>query len=251
LHTAKSDRIELTNGCVCCAMTGDLFFAIGDMLDRRPRPDHLIVEASGIADPAKIAMVARTEPELLYGGILTVVDGENFASHLGEARISDQVRSQVRCADFLAVSKVPVPDAPTRTALQDLGVSHWLQSEDTHALTALLGARPEPPRAAAAAVPHPDYVTWASEHPSPVSKPELTARLVQPPRGLLRVKGLLPSSDGGFWEVHLVGTTFDIAHRQEADAPGLVVIGLDGLVTPDEIAHWWDGSAGGAPGHGP
>ncbi|MBY6059323.1 hypothetical protein KUV33_23170 [Leisingera daeponensis] len=43
------DTIELTNGCICCTISGDLFYAIGDTLGRRPRPDHVIVEATGIS----------------------------------------------------------------------------------------------------------------------------------------------------------------------------------------------------------
>jgi len=49
LHSASEDTISLTNGCVCCTMSGDLFFTIGDLLDRSPRPDHILIEASGTA----------------------------------------------------------------------------------------------------------------------------------------------------------------------------------------------------------
>ncbi|MEY8840033.1 GTP-binding protein, partial [Cribrihabitans sp. XS_ASV171] len=76
------DTIALTNGCVCCTMGADLFMALGDALDRRPRPDHLVIEASGIADPAAIANAAKAEPELSYAGIVTLVDGENGATLL-------------------------------------------------------------------------------------------------------------------------------------------------------------------------
>ena len=55
IAAASSDTLTLSNGCVCCTMGADLFMAMGDALDRRPRPDHLVIEASGVADPAKIA----------------------------------------------------------------------------------------------------------------------------------------------------------------------------------------------------
>ena len=56
--------------------------AIGDVLDGDMRPDHIVIEASGIADPAKIANVAVAEPDLVYQGIITVVDGANILDQL-------------------------------------------------------------------------------------------------------------------------------------------------------------------------
>ena len=87
LKSAGSDTLELTNGCVCCTMGADLYMALGRALDREPRPDHLVIEASGIADPKKIANAARAEPEMEYGGIALVVDGENFTALASDALI--------------------------------------------------------------------------------------------------------------------------------------------------------------------
>ena len=60
--------------------------AVGDVLDRSDRPDHLIVEASGIGNPARIANLALAEPELRYSGIVTVVDGVQFPAFANEPR---------------------------------------------------------------------------------------------------------------------------------------------------------------------
>ena len=95
LASATDDRMELTNGCVCCTMGADLFLAIGDVLDRPEHPDHLLIEASGIADPAKIAQVAKAEPDLTYGGIVTVVDGLNIAALLADTQIAPQIETQI------------------------------------------------------------------------------------------------------------------------------------------------------------
>lgn len=240
LASASADTIELTNGCVCCAMTGDLFFAIGDMLDRDQRPDHLIIEASGIADPAKIAGVARAEPDLRYGGIVTLVDGINFTAQLKAPRIADQVRSQVVGADFVSITKTREPDPATRAALLDLGVSHWLDASDAEAIAEILRARPDPSVARSARGSHPGYVTWALEDPPATSGPALRDALSRAPEGVLRIKGLLPAMEGGFLEAHLVGRTVDVTRHETEKSTGLVAIGLDGLVTSEEIAAWWD-----------
>ena len=62
--SADGDTINLANGCACCSMGGDLFNALVDVLDRSPPPQYLLIEASGVADPARIANIARAEPDL-------------------------------------------------------------------------------------------------------------------------------------------------------------------------------------------
>ncbi|NBR90236.1 MAG: GTP-binding protein, partial [Rhodobacteraceae bacterium] len=105
ITAADGDTLTLSNGCVCCTMGSDLFMAMGDALDRRPRPDHLVIEASGVADPAKIADAARTEPEMSYGGIAVVVDAENWPALADDPLIGAQLQDQVRVADMLLISK--------------------------------------------------------------------------------------------------------------------------------------------------
>ena len=63
LQRAAEDTLTLTNGCICCTMGADLFLALGDALDRRPRPDLLVIEASGVAHPRNIAEAAKAEPD--------------------------------------------------------------------------------------------------------------------------------------------------------------------------------------------
>ena len=70
LASSSEDTIALTNGCVCCTMSADLFVAVGKVLERAQKPDHLIVEASGIGNPARIANLALAEPELLKTTVL-------------------------------------------------------------------------------------------------------------------------------------------------------------------------------------
>ncbi len=55
IAAADGDTITLTNGCVCCRIGSDLMTALWSVRDRQDPPEHLIIEASGIADPAPIA----------------------------------------------------------------------------------------------------------------------------------------------------------------------------------------------------
>ena len=92
LESADDDTVTLSNGCICCTMGTELMYALADACDRRPRPDALVIEASGVAQPEKIATAAHAEPEMRYGGIVTLADAANLAGLLEDREIGEQVR---------------------------------------------------------------------------------------------------------------------------------------------------------------
>ena len=240
LKSAGEDTIELTNGCVCCTMSGDLFFAIGDLLDRSPRPDHILVEASGIADPAKIAAVSLAERDLRYSGIVTVADGLNVAAYLADPRIGVQVMGQLRAADLIVISKGETTEVVS--ILQNEGLKAWTNAADLTTITAtLFGNVPLTVSPVLASSTHPAYVQWSEAFPTAMSREKLEARLADHPPGLLRFKALLPSTSGTFWEAHIVGSGRDIRERQSADTLGVVAIGLGDMLSSDDLQSWWCG----------
>ncbi len=110
------DVLELAGGCVCCKVDtkNDLWDGIGDIV-RRAAPDHVVLETTGIAEPAAIldglvrvpdAVRDRIQP----AGVVCVVDAESSAAAI-EAR--EEARAQAACADRVLISKLDVatPDA--------------------------------------------------------------------------------------------------------------------------------------------
>ncbi len=227
LKTANEDRIELTNGCVCCTMGADLFMAIGDVLDRPERPDHLLIEASGIGDPARIAQAALTEPDLAHGGTVTLVDGLTWDALSTDPQIGPQIRAQRDVADLVLTTKTAA--LPGTTGLDTL----------TDPAPLLLGLRPiTTPRQVSA--PHPAYRSWTTTTAAPMDLSALRAHLAARPPGLFRLKGWLPAPGGGCWEIHCVGPTIDI--RPSDPAPTrLIGIGLATALSPQEADLWWQG----------
>ena len=136
LIEASGDGItELSNGCICCDLRDDLEVAVSRLARRRDF-DHLVVESSGISEPAPVARLfttgAASAPYRL-DTLVTVVDAANFRSTLaddevvttedlrrkrpgqaereGEVRpLSDLLVAQVECADVLLVNKCDVAD---------------------------------------------------------------------------------------------------------------------------------------------
>ena len=57
----NGNTISLANGCICCSIGDNLVEALVDLTRQRSLPDHIIIEASGVADPARIAELARLD----------------------------------------------------------------------------------------------------------------------------------------------------------------------------------------------
>lgn len=254
LASADEDTVALTNGCVCCTMGADLFLAIGDVLDRKRRPDHLIVEASGIANPAKIAAVAACEPELVHAGIVTVFDGVNGLSLLDDPLIADQIRSQIEVADLITISKEPSAGVIDRIRLS-APTGEIVPSERIAALTldrpvlAPEGAEPRPESSASKEAferpspAHPEYVSWHASGDIAFGRAGLEHRLARRPPGLYRLKGFVRESgiigESKTFEVQVTGRRISIKSAPSHAQSGIVAIGIEGRITEEEIDRWW------------
>lgn len=76
-----SGVIELSNGCVCCQMNNDLLGSVLSMASANDRPDHIVIEASGIAQPLGITAALHDEllaPHVVVESVIAVVDAEAY-----------------------------------------------------------------------------------------------------------------------------------------------------------------------------
>lgn len=112
LERLDDDIVLLKSGCICCTIRGDLKAALLDLHGRRangraPDFDRMIVETTGLADPAPIAATVVADPVLRHafrlGNIVTVVDAVNGGETL--ATYGESV-AQVAVADRIVLSKV-------------------------------------------------------------------------------------------------------------------------------------------------
>ncbi|MFT5115679.1 MAG: G3E family GTPase [Parasphingorhabdus sp.] len=106
IDNRENATLSLKNGCVCCTMSDDLGQSIGTILDLPEPVDHILVEASGVSIPGRIADVAIVSRELSPGGTIVLVDGASILHQLSDKWIADTVISQLQSADVLLVSKL-------------------------------------------------------------------------------------------------------------------------------------------------
>ncbi len=202
---------ELLNGCICCTLVGPFFSAIDEII-ATIKPDRIIIESAGTADPASLALMVEQHPKLLRDGVIGVIDVLNFT---GYGNLSGVAQQQAKLTDLLIFNKIeqvsleqkkkivgyvrelnqysPIIEAPagkvsselifgldtaqTQRLLEDTGRSNHEHDHSEHA--------------------HQDGIdafTFATEQL--LDKKELQKTLSTLPNNIFRVKGYARFSDG-------------------------------------------------------
>ena len=239
LISKTEDTLQLTNGCVCCTMGADLYMAIGRVLDMAGRPDHIIVEASGIADPLKIATASHAEPDLTYAGIITLIDGLNIDALLDDPQIGAQVTAQLRSADLLVLSKVERLSAALGARLKDLNPASVIPARQCDIIPPVLLKTDLQIDHKQSMTAHPDYTRWAYSGPCKIPHHELADILKSRPAGLFRVKGFVMGPGGEGRCVQVVGQHVSLSPVSHPAQTRLVGIGLKNAVSASACDDWW------------
>jgi G3E family GTPase len=105
----STETIELANGCVCCTLADGLPSAFERLLSYRPALDTIVVEASGVADPRKVAAYARLVG-LRDARVVVVVDALAIRSLQRDRFVAGEIDRQIRSAALLVVNKRDLVD---------------------------------------------------------------------------------------------------------------------------------------------
>jgi len=112
------EMVELSNGCICCSINGELLDAVYRILDRPEPVDYLVVETTGLADPLPVAMTflgSDLRDATRLDSIITLVDAENFGPEILEGEVA---RAQVVHSDMLLLNKCDLVDEARLEALE-------------------------------------------------------------------------------------------------------------------------------------
>jgi len=103
---SDEEIFEMNNGCICCTVRGDLIRILGRLLKRKDRLDAILIETTGMANPAPVAQTFFTDEEMRekfrIDAIVTVVDAKHILEHLGR---EDEAQKQVAFADVILLNK--------------------------------------------------------------------------------------------------------------------------------------------------
>jgi G3E family GTPase len=118
---------EMNNGCICCTVRGDLIRIIRRLTERaRERPlDCIIIETTGLADPAPVAQTFFVDEFVStvtrLDAIITVVDAKHIIEHLDEEKpegVENEAVEQIAFADKVLLNKIDLVDDATRATVE-------------------------------------------------------------------------------------------------------------------------------------
>ena len=117
VESSEETIIEVMNGCICCTVRGDLTEALDNMHDRIKDFDGVLIETTGLADPAPVAQTffvdERVTERYRLDGIVTVVDAKHIVQHLDEEKpegIENESVEQLAFADRIMLNKIDLVD---------------------------------------------------------------------------------------------------------------------------------------------
>jgi G3E family GTPase len=267
IESREGEMVTLTNGCICCGVSGDFLGELALLRDRDDPPEHVVVEASGVADPGAIVGLGDM-PGYRRDAAVVVADAETVRERAGDDATRLAIMSQLRAADLLVLNKTdlvePAALAETHAWLREIAGPSTAIVETSHGAVpadVALGVHAVGPAAPAhdhAAhehadhdhdhdhghdhPAHPAFETWSWAGEAPISGTGLVEQLKALPDGVVRAKGLLALREDPArrYVLQLVGRRYSIeADRPwgdgESPATQLVVIGLPGSVDPDRL----------------
>ena len=103
--TTDEDMVELSNGCICCSINGELMEAVERVIERPEPLDYIVVETTGLADPLPVAMTflgSELRDQTRLDSIITLIDAENFDNVVLDTEVG---RAQVIYGDILLLNK--------------------------------------------------------------------------------------------------------------------------------------------------
>ena len=264
----SATTIGLRNGCVCCSLAGGLINALSEALALDPRPDHVVVEASGVSDPRRIAQIARIGAGFSPEATVVVVAADQIEALAQDRYVGDTVIAQLAAADLLILNKMDLVDETRKRRVREWLKPHAPRAvliEAQHAkvpIEVMLGPMPRVnreddagPLARTTSLPllSPDsarrrsllgvnesdhtarFATRVFRSATPIDETKLREVLDQLPRGVLRLKGFvrLDSNPQRLCLVQGVGTRWTICEADssvEQDGCALVLIGAKELL---------------------
>ncbi|MGD9481033.1 CobW family GTP-binding protein [Shinella sp. G-2] len=229
IASAEGGLYSLSNGCVCCGLNQGLVEQIEALLAARADIDHIIVEASGVADPARImdtVRYARFAGRLRADAIVVVVDVAGFDA--ARAAASGLADVQVASADILILNKADLAGRAAVDAWRARCVfpdMRLIEATQARVPFDLLFAGPVLARGVVSsfsAEPVNEIAVSATwRHDGVVDLKRVQAVLTGLPASVYRAKGFLHTEGGRCFAVHLVGT------RLTVDAAAWAPEGID------------------------
>jgi G3E family GTPase len=240
--------ITLANGCLCCSIGDSLVTALIEITRRRADFDHMVIETSGIADPARVADLIRIEPDFTLDGVIVLADAASIRDHLTDRYVADTARRQLEGADLIVLNKLDLVEDPAPVLAVLPPVRPVLPARHADVpLDLLFGLAP----AAKPAAPSHDIALrrWHFTARAPLDRTTLREALDALPASVIRVKGIVDLADS--WATQTIAQRVGRRLSLEPGAPwgfvfrrsDIVLLGTPDMPSAEELDRAFMGCA--------
>jgi G3E family GTPase len=222
------NMISIAGGCVCCSYGNDLLLSLMELAKLDPKPNHIILEASGVAIPSAIETSISLIEECYVESIVALVDAEQIRDQLSDKYVADTILAQIQSADLIFANKIDLVKnlsdfncwASNSPPLDScICVSH-----SNIELDVLLGVK-----RVGESNPQGPHINefWSKTYiPGAPLDPKAFAKLLSgSDLKLVRTKGYVKGTDGKTYLIQTVGHRYYIDLSAELKEPGVVLIG--------------------------
>ena len=233
IESQDENVISIAGGCVCCSYGNDLTLALMDMTKLDPPPDHVLLEASGVALPGAIAASVSLLQGYALDGIVVLANAETIEEHARDVYVGDTIERQLSDADLVVLNKTDLVSDAERNRVAD-----WLKTQATQAEIVAAQHGVVPPaillqsfvardRSEKTEQSHRTDVfrTIAVPVDWPVDAIHLAEGLSHPELGVIRAKGFVQTSDGDKKTIQVVARQSSVSEAPQHVATGFVAIG--------------------------
>ncbi len=235
IESRTDKQINLANGCVCCTLSDGFHEAIESLLATRPVPEHIIVEASGVANIRNLSQYGYSN-ELVLEGILVVADAETVMEKARDKYVATTVQRQLAAADVIILNKTDLVSDTKRQAVMD-----WLEETAPQA-SVFPAAYCRLPLSLLTGIEHGEgsgstetcdgheaiWVSWNFQSAGRQKRENVMAFLSHLDSSVIRLKGIVELDDGSAMIVQAVGRRIDTRTIPEGKGTRFTALGITG-----------------------
>ena len=233
IEAEGDDIISLSGGCVCCSYGNDLMMALMEMASMDPSPDHIILEASGVALPGAIENSVSLLEDYRIDGIVVLADAETVKARSRDKYMGDTITRQLEDADLVVLNKCDLVDKERLDSLQTWLAEGYPKAQMLEAVEAklprdvILQSFETRPKGSGKFHETEGYWTVWETPEEGVDPTDYGQSLIENRPNLVRAKGFVKDFDGVLKTIQIVGQRLEVSKAPTGAQAGVVIIEVE------------------------
>ncbi len=246
IETRTDSVLSIAGGCVCCSYGNELIETLESMNSNEILPDHIVLEASGIALPSKIIQTISLMEFLSFHGTVLLTDASRLSSQLNDLYISDTISLQIEQHDLLVLNKIDLlkEDELSKcidTLSKRFKIRKFLKTVNAHIeekdmlLDFAPGEKDKSEKIKLEKKQAHEFISSTIKPTGTINADVLSTLLRDPIYNIERAKGFFKDNKGEVCTIQYDGLTLEIKKIENEKDPVFVVIGKKNFYNEKEF----------------